>query len=86
MAVKQINDVSLCIFAKEAPTSLTTLKTMAAQVVATAGVENIREAPKQFNNIQSRGRSAQALCKLLAPVHCETATFEAIYCTSKPYL
>lgn len=34
--------------------TFTTLKTMAAQAVATAGVQNNPEAPKQFSNLQNR--------------------------------
>ncbi|CAB3990434.1 CCR4-NOT transcription complex subunit 3 [Paramuricea clavata] len=38
----------------EVSNSLTTLKTMAAQAVATAGVENTSNLPKQFGNLSNR--------------------------------
>jgi hypothetical protein len=51
----------LMFFSCQVPNSLTTLKTMAAQAVATAGVENISNLPKQFGNLSNRGKQYNVL-------------------------
>ena len=51
----------LMLFSCQVSNSLTTLKTMAAQAVATAGVENTSNIPKQFGNLPSRGTFSNVL-------------------------